>query len=261
MATVQRGALGRGPLRPARRSRPRTSGENGQRIEELLDRMPVGALSGDSGCGRLKRVTTSTSPRLGMWLSRGARVSSPVGSATRSVSAISDSGCRRAGGPLLEDGRAGEHAVHLRGLDDGRPHRCSSRGGPGSTTTVVRLRVPAGTTSAGGGADGLKDGAPAGTMACLRVPAGCASRSILGQRLAEGSDDLRDAGLESLVEDDRPALERGDAAAVRSSAVGPRPPLVTTERVRAGHEPERGSYVLAADRRRPSVYASSTPSS
>ena len=66
---------------------------------------------------------------------------------------------------------------------------CSSRGGPGSTTTVGRRRGPSsgGTTTPGAVPTGSSTVAPSGTCACLRVPRAIAARSMFGQRSASGA--------------------------------------------------------------------------
>ena len=88
-----------------------------------------------------------------------------------------------------------------------------------------------GTTSPGAVPTGSSTVAPAGTTACLRLERLRASRSRFGQRASIGSrmPQIRSssAGSSSIS---RPE-NRATISAVRSSAVGPRPPLVTTSAI------------------------------
>ena len=69
---------------------------------------------------------------------------------------------------------------------------CSSRGGPGSTTTVG---LP-GTTTPGAVPTGSITSAPAGTMACLRLAARTASKSPALDAGHQLLQDRRDLGLQ-----------------------------------------------------------------
>ncbi len=100
---------------------------------------------------------------------------------------------------------------------------CSSRGGPGSTTTVG---LP-GTTTPGAVPTGSMTMAPAGTIACLRLAARTASKSTSVKRA------LRRLRIDAIFSSSCPSSTRSrpqncaTISTVMSSAVGPRPPLVT----------------------------------
>ena len=130
---------------------------------------------------------------------------------------------------------------------------CSSRGGPGSTTTVGPVaRRAGGTTSPGAVPTGSRIVAPSGTTACLRLAARSASSSRCGQRCASRSQDLADA----LLQRARRAPSRAPAnsattSAVRSSAVGPEAAARDDQvDALAGQEAQRRAHVLAGGRRR-----------
>ena len=104
---------------------------------------------------------------------------------------------------------------------------CSSRGGPGSTTT-------AGLGIAGGRhdearrrPDGLQEIAPYGITACLRLESSTAA-GVEVRPARERARDLRDPRLDGSSSTSARPWKRPRTSAVRSSAVGPRPPLVTT---------------------------------
>ena len=110
------------------------------------------------------------------------------------------------------------------------PHiGCSSRGGPGSTTIVGPSRPSGGgTTNPGAVPTGSSTVAPSGTIACLRFPARTASMSMSGKRLASGR---RISAIRSSTAGSSfisRSWKRPTTSAVRSSAVGPSPPLVIT---------------------------------
>ena len=100
---------------------------------------------------------------------------------------------------------------------------CNSLGGPGKTTTVG---LP-GTTTPGAVPTGAITVAPSGTIACLRLAAWTASTSMSGKRaihfrtMAAIVDSISVSRISS-----RP-LNSATTATVMSSAVGPRPPVVT----------------------------------
>ncbi len=131
---------------------------------------------------------------------------------------------------------------------------CSSRGGPGSTTTVGPARPSAeGTTSPAPCRPARARSRPRGSSpAC-----GCRARSRRGRgwgsapRAACRISAIRPSSASSSTIS-RP-WKRPTTSAVRSSAVGPRPPLVrTTSRPCSGHEAERAAHVrgtVADDRR------------
>ena len=89
-------------------------------------------------------------------------------------------------------------------------------------------------------------GAPSGTMACLRLAARTASKSRLGQRSHQRRAGCRRSAprARSSRTSGRPA-KRATISMVRSSAVGPRPPLVTIRSTPCvGHEAQLRLHVL-----------------
>jgi hypothetical protein len=103
---------------------------------------------------------------------------------------------------------------------------CSSRGGPGSTTTVG---VP-GTTTPGAVPTGPRTSAPAGTIACLRLAAMTASKSTAPVARLRPIRFFRMSAMVSSSAGSRTnslPQNRATVATVMSSAVGPSPPLVT----------------------------------
>ncbi len=156
--------------------------------------------------------------------------STPSRSATRRVSAISDSGIPNSRSIRCSIWPAPFSAAFIASVATAVPHiGCSSRGGPGSTTTVGRSRsAGGGTTSPGAVPTGSSTVAPSGTVACLRLPSRTASMSTFGKRLASGRriSAMRSSTAGSSVIS-RP-WKRPTTSAVRSSAVGPSPPLVIT---------------------------------
>ena len=107
------------------------------------------------------------------------------------------------------------------------PHSAfSSRGGPGSTITTCS---PAGTTRPGAVPAGSSAMEPSGTIACLRL-ASCSGPGSNFIRAAKRSTIAAIFfSIPSSRTISRPA-NRPTTSAVRSSAVGPRPPVVTTSR-------------------------------
>ena len=154
---------------------------------------------------------------------------SPRRSASRRVSAISDSGIPNRRSIAWRYSVAPPSAARMACEATAAPHiGCSSRGGPGSTTMVGPPSSPGGTTRPGAVPTGSSTVAPAGIVACLRLPARMASRSRFGQRLISGARiwAMRSCSASSSTIS-RP-WKRPTTSAVRSSAVGPRPPLVST---------------------------------
>jgi hypothetical protein len=100
----------------------------------------------------------------------------------------------------------------------------SSRGGPGSTITVGPAWV--GTTNPGAVPAGSIGVAPSGTIACFRFASRRASASKRNRRANPARMSAIRCSISGSSTSSRPA-NRATASAVRSSAVGPRPPLVT----------------------------------
>ena len=100
---------------------------------------------------------------------------------------------------------------------------CSSRGGPGSTTTVG---LP-GTTTPGAVPTGSITTAPTGTMACLRLAARTASKSPVPMRAISFFKISAILFSSSASSTSSRPQNRATVATVMSSAVGPSPPLVT----------------------------------
>ena len=144
-------------------------------------------------------------------------------SPSRSVSASPDSGspnirivyCRYDARPVTAAAKASVSVAvsHI---------ACSSLGGPGSTITVG---VPA-ITRPGAVPTGSSTVAPTGTRACLRLAARTASKSTLSKRAIIGLRicAIRSSSASSSTRS-RPQ-NWATVATVRSSAVGPSPPLV-----------------------------------
>src|SRR5690625_182641 len=137
---------------------------------------------------------------------------------------------------------------------------CSSRGGPGNTTTVG---VP-GTTTPGAVPTGSRMCEPAGIIACLRLAARTVAKSgapaplkraIIGLRMSAMWASRAGSSTTS-----RPQ-NRATVSTVRSSAVGPRPPLVM---IRSTPSAARNrSWASMSRGRSPQIVmcANSTPSS
>ena len=124
-------------------------------------------------------VAISISPRRRQVVISRRSSGTPAASASRSVCAISDSGgpnrrmirCSSVPAPssTARTGSASCAVSHI---------GCSSRGGPGSTTTTGEP----GTTRPGAVPTGSSTVAPGGTIACLRLPARIASSKELLRR-------------------------------------------------------------------------------
>src|SRR3954452_16943119 len=138
---------------------------------------------------------------------------------------------------------------------------CSSRGGPGRTTTAGPRPDAGATTAPGAVPTGFRIVAPSGTVACLRVPVRTASGSIPRQRLSIGrrmySMRASRAGSWTIARPQNSATIR----IVRSSAVGPRPPEVITRSMPSAAM--KRSWAVMSSGRSPQIEmcARSTPSS
>ena len=105
---------------------------------------------------------------------------------------------------------------------------CSSRGGPGSTTTVGPEPFSGGTTRPGAVPAGSITSAPSGTSACLRFAVRTASGSSSVKRFISG---FRISAILPSRSSSRPSgrpVKPATTSIVMSSAVGPSPPLVIT---------------------------------
>ncbi len=161
-------------------------------------------------------------------ISRSSR-STPPASMSRSERAISDSGIPNSRRIRCSYAPARARTVRSAGVSSAAAHiGWSSRGGPGSTSTAGRSAPSGGgTTRPGAVPTGSRTVAPRGTSACLRLPARIAASSRLRQRPRRRSRiaRIRPSSASSSTSG-RPA-NSATTSAVRSSAVGPRPPLVT----------------------------------
>ena len=134
---------------------------------------------------------------------------------------------------------------------------CSSRGGPGSTSTVG---FPP-TTTPGAVPTGSRIVAPAGTIACLRLAALTASKST---SLTRARSRLRISAIffssSSSSTSSRPQ-NSATTATVISSAVGPSPPLVTIRSTPSAARNRRAAAMSSCRSPQIVMCASSTPSS
>ena len=140
---------------------------------------------------------------------------------------------------------------------------CSSRGGPGSTTTVGAGRRPsaAARPRPAPSRPARAPSRPRGTCACLRVPRAIAARSTFGQRCASGATIAAIRCSSASSSTSRRPAKSATTSVVRSSAVGPRPPLVTIRSTRSAAR--KRSAAAMSSRRSPTIRmcARSTPSS
>src|SRR5829696_3182141 len=150
-------------------------------------------------------------------------------SPTRRVSAISDSGMPNRRSIRRSYRVWSTIAVRNDSVATASYHTgWSSRGGPGRTTTVGPGRPSVGgTTRPGAVPAGPRTVAPSGTVACLRVEASIAAWSRLRQRRSIGSTIAAIRRSSSSSSTGSRPWKRPTTSAVRSSAVGPRPPVVT----------------------------------
>ena len=134
---------------------------------------------------------------------------------------------------------------------------CNSLGGPGSTTTVG---VP-GMTAPGAVPTGCRTVAPTGTMACLRLASRSASISVSGNRAIHllTISPIVDSNASSRTSS-RPQ-KRATVSTVISSAVGPRPPVVTTRSTPSACRKRNCASISAARSPQMVMWANSTPSS
>ena len=197
------------------------------------------------------RTTTSTSPRR-----RQVVISSALEvprSRPRPPAASRRSrtpGCRTAAASRCA--YVGAPADRRRGTPRSRPPAATSRAaraaGPAAPPPSGPAPSSGGTTSPGAVPAGSITCAPSGTIACLRFDA--ADRlevevAASASSAAAGSSAIR-ASSASSSNSGRPA-KPATTSIVRSSAVGPRPPLVTIRSTPCvGHEAQLGLHVLGA---------------
>ena len=162
-----------------------------------------------------------------------------------------------------EDGGAGDRVTEGLGLGRRPPHRLQLPGGPGRTTTVGASGASSagGTTRPGAVPTGSITVAPSGITACLRFDTRIASGSRLGQRLIIGAriSAIRSSSRASSTIS-RPQ-KRPTISAVRSSAVGPRPPLVITSANRCSRMWASAAWRSSGRSPTIAISAASTPSS
>ncbi len=197
-------------------------------------------------------VAISSSPRRRHVVTSKA----PSTDSARSVRASSDSGS-----PVIRINRVSKaeppaSKSATAGTDTAAPHiGCSSRGGPGSTSTSGRP----GTTRPGAVPTGSSTAAPAGTSACLRAPSRSPSSLTSRQRSRspETTPQIRSSSAASTAIG-RPATD-ATTSAVRSSAVGPSPPLVTTRSIPASARNRRAAERSSSRSPTTMTCATSTP--
>ena len=234
-ATVERGGPSSSPatmssiVAPSRENTRSPCRSTQRRLERRVRRPPPTG-------SKTRRDLELAAPQAGRDLQRSSATPPPR---ARSVSASSDSGIPiMPHDPLLERPRARQQRPAAPAPSPppptsaaARPAARAARGRPGRPSTAARRgpgAVPTGSSTV----------APRGTSACLRLPGpqrvvargrASAPRSALGS----GPDPL----LQRLVE--RPSGTPANAAttsAVRSSAVGPSPPVVMIRSSRRGKE-------------------------
>ena len=175
-----------------------------------------------SAPGRWRMSTSISARRRQVVISSGERSASS--SISRSVLASSDSGIPNMRSGLGMNGSARASIAWTGSVASASGHiACSSRGGPGSTITAARRRRH---HQAGRGARRGRSLAPTGTIACLRL----AARSASGSNCIRFAKPARIAAIRASISSSRSSstpANRATISAVRSSAVGPRPPLVT----------------------------------
>ena len=124
---------------------------------------------------------------------------------------------------------------------------CSSRGGPGKTTTVGPEPPEKGTTRPGAVPTGSNTVAPAGTTACLRF----ASEHGVGIQVSPAAhqrpEDLGDLRLELLVEHHLATTKLPDDLGRQVVRRGPQPPARNHQRhARSRHETQRVHQIIRA---------------
>src|SRR6185436_5932562 len=179
-------------------------------------------------------------------------------SASRSVSASPDSGspnirtisCRYSVRPAIAS-FTGWLATAVRHIG------WSSRGGPGSTTTVG----DPGTTTPGAVPTGSITYAPSGISACLRLAALTASKSQWLKRAISGFRIAAILSSSSSSSTSSRSVKRATISTVMSSAVGPRPPLVTIRSTSCSARNRSCASMSCGRSAQIVMCASSTPSS
>jgi hypothetical protein len=188
----------------------------------------------------------------------------PASRACTMVLAISDSGIPKSRSMSWRYSVAPATAVRNASVCTAVPHiGCSSRGGPGRTTMVgpPGASEGGGTTSPGAVPTGSSTVAPSGTSACFLLDRRIASWSRSGQRLMSRS---RIAQMRPSKATSKASGRRWNSpttAAVRSSSVGPRPPLVTIRSTPAEASHPKASRTSCGRSPTTMLCATSTPTS
>src|SRR5215212_932471 len=200
--------------------------------------------------------TSISARRRQVVISSAARSTSP--SISLSVFAISDSGIPKRRRDASRYGSACSSTARTNGVSSAGSHiSWSSRGGPGSTMTVG---PEVGTTSPGAVPTGSIVVAPSGIIACFRFAARTASGSKRRRRAKPARMSAIFRSIDSSRTRGRPA-NRATTSAVRSSAVGPRPPLVTTRSTPVEARKRSAASRLSARSPTTTISETSTPSS
>ena len=129
--------------------------------------------------------------------------------------------------------------------------------GPGRTTIA---RSPAGTTRPGAVPTGSSGVAPSGTIACLRFASITAPSSNLKRLAKPRRTSAIFSSTSSSRTSSRPA-KRATTSAVRSSAVGPRPPEVTIRSIPSSARKRSAASRSSGRSATTRMWATSTPSS
>ena len=181
----------------------------------------------------------------------------PPSSISRSDFAISDSGMPNMRSITPPYGSAFSSTAATGSVAIAASHiACSSRGGPGMTITTGP--DSAGTTRPGAVPAGSIVVEPFGITACLRLAARTASRSKPARRAKAARIRAIFSSISSSSTISRPA-KRPTTSAVRSSAVGPRPPLVTIRSIPSSERKRRAPSTSSGRSATIVMWETSTP--
>jgi hypothetical protein len=210
-----------------------------------------------SAPGRCRMSISSSAFRRQVVISSGAR--SSVALTSRRVAASSDSVSPNSRSRADSKGRVRASTALAAEVASAAGHiACSSRGGPGSTITVGPPAT--GTTSPGAVPTGSSGCAPRGTIACLRFAtcSACGLTCLRWRNRARMAVICRSSASSS--SSSTPA-NPATTSAVRSSAVGPSPPLVMTRSTRWLARNRNAAARSAGRSPTRSRWATSTPNS
>ena len=211
-----------------------------------------------------QRTSISISPRRRQVVTSTASTSTPSSSSiSRRLLAISDSGTPNIRIVSPCSGVVRARMAFTPSVASATGHiGCSSRGGPGRTITTRSGPSPNGTTSPGAVPTGSSASAPSGTIACLRLAAITASSSNLKLRFLAKRRRIVAifASISWSSFSGRPA-KRPTISPVRSSAVGPRPPLVTIRSIPSASRNFSASSRSSGRSATTMMWATSIPSS